>query len=95
MNKIVYVKNTIEENAIFINPILPEDGNLSVKISLENADQIELILSDMNGLVVFKNQVSCVNGLNDINLDLGSYSNGLYFLKTITSSQIFTSKILK
>jgi hypothetical protein len=82
------INQTIEQNKGF--RIFPNPSNGLINISsyelLRKTTMLEI--SDLEGKVILKDKF-----INDINIDLTSKSKGIYVIKLITESDIFTSNI--
>jgi hypothetical protein len=75
--------------SLFPNPL---NSDLSIEFSDEISTLIDVEICNVLGKVVFKNQYSASQKLE---IDLGSLSNGIYFIKIITANKQLTSKLIK
>jgi hypothetical protein len=83
--------NDIAEESFNAFTISPNPTNGNVVISLFSDDQCSLNVYNSQGQLVFE-KPSITNGEE---LNLGSYSPGVYIFRVYTSNQIYTRRIIK
>ncbi|OFX43492.1 MAG: hypothetical protein A2046_17005 [Bacteroidetes bacterium GWA2_30_7] len=59
----------------------PAKDVLNISINTSNSVNVEFVIYDAIGQVVYKNKVSTVNGNNLFNVDLSNEADGIYFIK--------------
>jgi hypothetical protein len=94
-----FLVNTIEVQTIpnieqiTISPN-PSNDRVTIQIKLENAENIEVCLTDMNGRLLktwtFENSLSIHQSV-----DLTNMNSGLYLVKIMTPKGVLTQKVLK
>ena len=81
--------NNISNNAI--SKVYPNPTQNIITISTQNNKIFEVVLTDINGKEITK----LSNQINQTHLDLSGLTNGLYFLRTVTSESASVQKIVK
>lgn len=79
------INPTIEDILVYPNPA----SNLVV-IEIEQSNTAELILSDLSGKTILKKQLSEPRS----EIDVSSFSKGLYFVSIHTSEKVYTKKLV-
>lgn len=64
------------------NPVI--NGSFKLNISSSEATGIEIVITDLLGRQVNKQQVQVITGLNDININVSYLASGTYFIKAST-----------
>ena len=86
-------ENYTLENLIYIYPN-PVNEFLIIDVMLKNYEDVILSLFDQLGKSVYNNHYTDVFNIKNIELDLGTYNNGIYFLKINSSSFNEVKKIV-
>ena len=87
----------IESQPIFVNPN-PFEGQLTIELGNVGENDIEILVIDVNGRVVFKGIKEKFMKSQQMTLDLSHLSGGVYFLEIrnpITNSTIHKTKVTK
>ena len=85
-----------EENPIYKLKSFPNptSGSFISEISLQQSQDIEYFISNNEGKVIFRKNISLQSGNNELPIDL-NLSSGLYFLSVkLENGQVFSEKIL-
>lgn len=86
---ITNVENTLKNTVLFPNP---NDGELSISFSLENAQQVTLKVMDISGKELKSTVVSGNTGENIILMDNSDFASGMYFVQLSTAK---SNKVLQ
>jgi len=70
----------------------PTSGSIRIKNQFSTFEQSSLIVYDMTGRVVMKNQIP--NGIYVYEFDLSTIANGVYQLQIRNANGLHTSKII-
>jgi CHRD domain/Secretion system C-terminal sorting domain len=74
----------------------PANEMVTVEFGSNQAMDAQIVVSDLMGRNVIQKNIQMIDGENQIGLNLGSLTNGLYFLRIQKEGKmIFTEKILK
>lgn len=73
-------KNAIEEFVVYPNPVASGD-NVHLKIISIKVQDSEFILLNALGVIVFQQNISLEEGLNNLNVNIDSIESGIYFVK--------------
>ncbi|HHG84243.1 MAG TPA: T9SS type A sorting domain-containing protein [Bacteroidetes bacterium] len=73
----------------------PATDFISLGYYLEHQETISLKLIDLQGRVVMQKEISGLNGINNVSLDLGAVAKGYYNLLLQNSNGILQKKVLK
>lgn len=81
------------EAKVYPNPV---NETMTVEFGSNQSMDAQIVLSDLMGRNVIQKNIQIVDGENQIGLNLGTLTNGLYFLRIQKEGKmIFTEKILK
>lgn len=72
----------------------PATNSTIVQITLETSENINLEIFNITGLNVFKSVLEGQNGVIQKSLDLAEFTNGIYFVKASTSTEVKTIKLI-
>ena len=54
--------------------------NMDIELSAERNEQVELLITDVTGRVILRNQVNIVAGINHKFISTGNLANGIYWI---------------
>ncbi|XZF13400.1 T9SS type A sorting domain-containing protein [Chitinophagaceae bacterium MMS25-I14] len=93
LNSGTAVSNIVSlENGVAVFPNPSTTGKTTLKINLNEATDLTLNLFDINGKMVYSNQLPHVSSGN-FGLDLSNYSDGVYLLKVSDGHSVISRKI--
>jgi len=97
LSPIVTGLNTISDNEIDKINVYPNPttSNTIVQMALTQNQEIEFILYNIMGEVVYDKKVSEQAGTINQEIDMASLSNGVYLLKVNEDNKYLTQKIIK
>ncbi len=72
----------------------PSKGEMTVTLNTPEATSASLKVLDVNGRLVFSQQLSGFDGNFQQDLDLGEMTPGIYFLQVVTSDEQFARKLI-
>jgi alpha-tubulin suppressor-like RCC1 family protein len=73
----------------------PTNDYINLNYNLENASQVTLKLTNIQGQVILENKIEKANGLQNDTLYLSNQASGLYILTITTETGIFSAKVMK
>jgi alpha-tubulin suppressor-like RCC1 family protein len=73
----------------------PASNNISIRYHLNTNDETELRLTTLTGQKVFEQKITSTKGTNYHQIDLSTYSQGIYLLTVKTESYSATVKVIK
>lgn len=85
----IRIANNFSNAMVYPNPT---KEHLFVKLLQPLKENSSLLITDMSGRIVYRQQVS--NGQRNINLDIASLTTGRYFIKIINSSQLINESFI-
>ncbi len=71
----------------------PNEGNFSLNFETEKTTDVEVLISDILGKIVFSGNFQKVKGNFSKTINLSSSDKGIYFLKISTGTQVINTKI--
>ncbi|MEP6677422.1 MAG: T9SS type A sorting domain-containing protein [Ferruginibacter sp.] len=84
-NIIVFKSSKIDYIKLLGNPV---KENIFLQLALQKEDQLQLLLSDINGKILLQQQLTVSAGTSQLTIALpAQYANGMYMLK-VTGSQL-------
>ena len=72
----------------------PTDGLTQVTYNSNITENVQLIVTDVNGKVLIDQQIKDFDGRYEQILDLSKYSEGVYFLNILQADQVHNEKIV-
>ncbi len=72
----------------------PAKSMLNLSINSHQFANVELVIYDLLGQVVVKQNLLIKSGLNENHINVNDLSNGIYMLKMMNGEQVFTKKIV-
>jgi len=72
----------------------PNNGSMEVKLKLNQQKRIRFSITDAMGRQVYVSESKLMMGSNTKQIDLGRFSNGLYYLQTTINGKVFVRKIV-
>ncbi len=90
----VVFDGSVEMDWVEIGPI-PTSDRLFGSFVVEQAENFEIEVYGTNGQVVHREQLSGQTGLNQFEVDMSDYSNGIYFIRVKGSQGILERKTIK
>lgn len=88
-NGIVEVENT-GSTSIFPNPT---SGSFALNLNYSTLKNVDVVVSDLTGYVVYNNKVGYVDSAN-LNIDLSNKEPGVYLVKIISDSKAEVKKVV-
>lgn len=73
----------------------PTDGVFHVQLSSEHAQDIQFVITDLQGRVIATRRDFAVDGITEATFDLSPYANGVYLLKVIGEGEESIKRIVK
>jgi hypothetical protein len=89
--KDVNQKNSIE---IYPNPVSDKLGGVTIQLTLENSNNVQLFVIDATGRQIFNTQHRVQSGNNLINLTTSNLTKGVYFVKIVGNEIDFQRKFV-
>lgn len=90
---LVGLDNTIGETATLTVSPNPSNGLFTLDINTQSAENFNLTVRDVNGKLVFENNVN-VNGAYKDQLDFTSFSKGVYYMQIQTATESKVEKLI-
>lgn len=81
----------ITDFAIFPNPAT-NNTNLLLN-SIENLS-VQVVISDLNGRVVYSESQSIISGINNIQISTAAFNNGIYIIRVVSEAGVLSSKLI-
>ncbi len=72
----------------------PTNGMLNVNFDVEKASDVKVIVSDINGQVVYQDNLNTLNGSYNNSIDLSNQAKGVYMLSIVSSKGKTVKKIV-
>jgi len=73
----------------------PSKGIFNVAIDLKNPEDVDIKLFDITGKMVFANNYKSLSGRAQIEVDLSSCANGMYYMHVKTDKGLFNRILIK
>jgi len=73
----------------------PTNGIVNINYNIENATNIMLSVTNIQGQLISKTKLEKGSGLQTESIDLSSLSKGLYFISINSGNENYTSKVIK
>ncbi len=87
--------NDIESVSTFNIYPNPTDGRITMEIGLEEANDIQIQVTDVLGRLVMDKHITLVNGIHLEPIDLGNHPNGLFIVNVYIGNQVISKKVVK
>lgn len=88
---------SVDENSSLVNFTFfpnPSDGFITVKFTQFNVNDISFNIYDMEGRLVFSENIIGFTGNYTNNIDLSSFQSGIYLLEIQSENNIITNKLI-
>ncbi len=72
----------------------PTNGLLSINFDIEKANDVKVIVSNINGQVVYQENINTLNGVYHNSIDLSNQAKGVYMLSIVSSKGKTDKKIV-
>jgi len=72
----------------------PTNGLLNINFDIEKANDIKVIVSNINGQVVYQKNINSLNGVYNNSIDLSDQAKGVYMLSIVSSKGKTDKKIV-
>jgi hypothetical protein len=86
-------KESLEINEVLCMPN-PTNGKFKISFKSENKSNVELLVRDINGKIVLKEQAANNNGEFSKEIDLGNEAKGIYFVTINQGGKATTKKLV-
>ncbi len=86
-------KESLEINEVLCMPN-PTNGKFKISFKSENKSNVEMLVRDINGKIVLKEQASNNNGEFSKEIDLGNQAKGIYFVTINQDGKATTKKLV-
>ncbi|CAN5377254.1 hypothetical protein BH10BAC1_BH10BAC1_08740 [soil metagenome] len=73
----------------------PTTNNVTLEFNLEKASPMKINVMNMNGQIIFSENINASAGLYKKEISLSENANGIYYLQVITNENVVTKKIVK
>ena len=73
----------------------PTNEMVNINYTLENASNVVLRLTNIQGQVIFQIKLDKSSGFQTETLNLSNQSSGMYFVTITTETESFTTKVIK
>lgn len=87
-------ENDLEMSTINFFPN-PSTGEFNLRFDLPNEGDLRVMVYNQNGGVVYNEEIDQFQGTYSNVLDLGIYSDGIYFLQVIQNGKTYSKKLIK
>ena len=74
---------------------VPVSGELSVEFNNNRNENIEVVITDMVGRVIFQDQFDAADGSNVYRTDMSKFATGVYFISLSNNVEQLTERIVK
>ncbi len=87
----------VEKKPEFTISLIPNPANKQTTIKYENtkAETVEVFVYDSFGKVVFKAKTESIDGINNFNLNVSDFDEGIYMIAVSTSNGLLKTKLIK
>ncbi|RLD87429.1 MAG: hypothetical protein DRJ09_10320 [Bacteroidetes bacterium] len=72
----------------------PTNGLLNINFDVEKANDVKVIISNINGQVVYQENINSLNGVYNNSIDLSRQAKGVYMLSIVSSKGKTVKKIV-
>ncbi len=86
-------KENLEINEVICMPN-PTNGKFKISFKSENKSNVEMLVRDINGKIVLKEQATNNNGEFSKEIDLGNQAKGIYFVTINQDGKATTKKLV-
>ncbi|MEG2069940.1 MAG: T9SS type A sorting domain-containing protein, partial [Bacteroidales bacterium] len=95
INEVCYSKIADYSNSVKMN-IYPNPATENVTIIVNSKDnaQAEMNITNMMGQVVYNQSIALSNGVNQFNVNVNSFSNGIYLVNIKTKNGVTAQKLI-
>ena len=84
--------STFEKVKVYPNPT---NGELTINYDLSTDQDVEILVRDLSGKLLYRKQIAGVEGENEGQLNLSTYTKGLYLLQLKSGERNVTRKVVK
>ncbi len=87
----------VEKKPEYTISLIPNPASKQTIIKYENtkAETVEIFVYDSFGKIVFKTKTESIEGINNFNLNINDFDNGIYMVAVSTSTGLLKTKLIK
>lgn len=84
-------ETSIDEFSVFPNPA---DGELNIQFANTHSGEVEVVIQELNGKVIFERNIQGQSGTNIVVIDSNDFASGMYLISLYKGSSALTKRIV-